>query len=812
MLRAVNGLLVAPSPANGAKAALYEVGTSTPIYDTIYADDSSGALLGNPLIPGTDGTINFWLAEERELDVQVTAPGYATVRTTVTTDGVTQAGPAGPPGPPGSPGPVVNWRGAWSSSATYAINDAVSSAGSSYLAIGASSNSPPPSAAWTLMAQVGATGPPGAASTVPGPPGQGVPAGGAAAQVLTKNTATDYDTSWQTPSGGALSWPLLAPNGTVTAPSYSFATDATTGIYMPGTGQIGFAVGGAQFMRLQNYIGIVLEQSVGVNASPNSSADLIVGGSTLTGAIQTGISELATFTSTATTQGIGVKVQFVTQAATFTMASGYGIQMALPSFGAGSAVTTLYGLNVANQGAAAVTNAYGVYIAAQSGAATTNIGLYNAGTTQFQGNVGINHAPDTAGNVFWCQGAAVFGTVVGIDTVPSGSGAALQVNGNISTNLITVSNGTAAAPSIAFSNSTNTGLFLSSAGVLGVTASGASIATFQNATPTFSTNSAQFNGIVGIGVAPSTAAGLVIGGTSYAGTIQYGISAGPGFNSAATSWGIVYSAQIVTQAITFTMTNAVACFVQVPSYGAGSTVSNTNGVYVSNLGASNVTNAYGVYIANQTGAAGNNIALYNAGTSVQLGFADYGSTVRITNAASTGKPTTGAGLELYYDGTQCVVQGYNRNASAYLPNVMTGAPVRFQPFNPSNQSQVGGWVNVGDTNQGIIDVSNAVPNGGMPLAVGQVWQPFGNNNNFTGLIIVCETIVIGGCALFLASGGQIVMVSVVPATFTAYYSITPNTAGHINVYINASNAVEVQNNFTSAGHFQVMGLRTRASQ
>jgi hypothetical protein len=44
----------------------------------------------------------------------------------------------------------------------------------------------------------GPTGPPGA----DGADGVGVPAGGTAGQVLTKDTSTDYDTSWQTPTGG----------------------------------------------------------------------------------------------------------------------------------------------------------------------------------------------------------------------------------------------------------------------------------------------------------------------------------------------------------------------------------------------------------------------------------------------------------------------------------------------------------------------------------------------------------------------------------------------------------------------------------
>ena len=84
LLRASNGAL---SVAGGsALAALYDVGTSSPIGDTIYADASSPATLSNPLVSDADGTLNFWLAAERQLDVVVSCPTYAPVRVTVTTD------------------------------------------------------------------------------------------------------------------------------------------------------------------------------------------------------------------------------------------------------------------------------------------------------------------------------------------------------------------------------------------------------------------------------------------------------------------------------------------------------------------------------------------------------------------------------------------------------------------------------------------------------------------------------------------------------------------------------------------------------
>ena len=55
------------------------------------------------------------------------------------------------------PATAVTWKGAWSSSATYAINDAVSYGGASYIATTAHTNSQPPSSFWGLMASSGGT-------------------------------------------------------------------------------------------------------------------------------------------------------------------------------------------------------------------------------------------------------------------------------------------------------------------------------------------------------------------------------------------------------------------------------------------------------------------------------------------------------------------------------------------------------------------------------------------------------------------------------------------------------------------------------
>jgi hypothetical protein len=70
-------------------------------------------------------------------------------------------GPAGATGPTGATG--LNWKGAWSSSTAYVLNDAVFSGGSAYMALQANTNVQPPAAGtWDLVAQRGDAGADGA--------------------------------------------------------------------------------------------------------------------------------------------------------------------------------------------------------------------------------------------------------------------------------------------------------------------------------------------------------------------------------------------------------------------------------------------------------------------------------------------------------------------------------------------------------------------------------------------------------------------------------------------------------------------------
>jgi hypothetical protein len=72
-----------------------------------------------------------------------------------------EQGPAGPTGAAGAAG--IDFRGAWAAATNYAVNDAVTFGGSTYLAQAAGSNQQPDEfpQAWAVLAQAGGTGPAG---------------------------------------------------------------------------------------------------------------------------------------------------------------------------------------------------------------------------------------------------------------------------------------------------------------------------------------------------------------------------------------------------------------------------------------------------------------------------------------------------------------------------------------------------------------------------------------------------------------------------------------------------------------------------
>lgn len=79
------------------------------------------------------------------------------------------AGAQGPAGPQGAPGPTgasgLEWKGQWSATASYILDDAVAYDGASYFCINPNTNTPPTKLPtdtnWALLASEGATGPQG---------------------------------------------------------------------------------------------------------------------------------------------------------------------------------------------------------------------------------------------------------------------------------------------------------------------------------------------------------------------------------------------------------------------------------------------------------------------------------------------------------------------------------------------------------------------------------------------------------------------------------------------------------------------------
>ncbi len=143
-------------------------------------------------------------------------------------------GVAGSSGSTGPVGPPVTFRNAWSSAIAYAVGDAVSLAGSSYIATASNINHTPPNASfWGVLAQLGASGAPGAVggvgpvgavgSTGPqGNPGlQGVAGSAATVAVGTTSTGTAAVTNSGSSSAAVLNFTV--PQGTA-------GTNGTNGV------------------------------------------------------------------------------------------------------------------------------------------------------------------------------------------------------------------------------------------------------------------------------------------------------------------------------------------------------------------------------------------------------------------------------------------------------------------------------------------------------------------------------------------------------------------------------------------------------
>ena len=256
---------IGPSGATGPVGVQYQgaysAGATYAIGDTVTSGGSSYYSLQSGNLNHTPGiSPSYWAVLASIGDTGATGPQGATgaagsngINGSNGADGVTgpvgptgATGPAGsgttgatgPIGPSGATGPVgVQYQGAYSAGATYAIGDTVTSGGSSYYSLVSSNtgNAVTDASKWSLLASAGATGPAGTGATGPsgavGATGATGPAGSGATGATGPMGATGLTGASGTNGTNGAAGPTGAtgPTGTTgaTGPAGSGATGAT---------------------------------------------------------------------------------------------------------------------------------------------------------------------------------------------------------------------------------------------------------------------------------------------------------------------------------------------------------------------------------------------------------------------------------------------------------------------------------------------------------------------------------------------------------------------------------------------------------
>ncbi|PNH12590.1 hypothetical protein TSOC_000489 [Tetrabaena socialis] len=268
---------------------------------------------------------------------------------------------------------------------------------------------------------------------------------------------------------------MAISQGTASAPAFSWTASSNTGLFMPSTNQIGFAVGGSNVLFL-------MSNAVGINTLNPTSALDVVGTVRATGSVLSS-NVRATLSGTA-----------VTPAFSWTSSSNTG--MFLPStnqigFAVGGSnvlflMSNAVGINTLNP-----TNALDVVgtVSATGSMLGSNVRSASSGTSS---TPAFSWASSTSTGMFLPAsnkiGFAAGGSnvlcltsnAVGINTATPAN--ALDVVGTVSatgsamaSNVRLLSSGTVSAPAVSWSSSTNTGLFLPSNNQVGFAVAGCNV-------------------------------------------------------------------------------------------------------------------------------------------------------------------------------------------------------------------------------------------------------------------------------------------------------------------------------------------------
>lgn len=336
-----------------AAVSIYNTGTTTPVTQTMYTTATGSTTVSNPTRSDSTGLVEFWMPYAQTVDLAINASGFAAQTVTCEAGSATGSG-------------IVNLN---VSTSVANPGDIKINSSAPFITIEDNAGTP---ASHSVPVLDGAQTWTGTQTSMPlaSPTLSGTVAGTptwASGQTFPNATVTGTLTLTGATVAGQPTW-----SSAQTVPGLTITTSGLT-----------VTAGGAQ---IAGNLGLA-------GSAPTTNRVISIVGSATTGTTQRAMYANPTFDNTASSEASGIFISTATQAAAWTLPVAHGIRIDSPALGAGSAITTNYGILINAMTTGTDAN-YGLYINAPSGA-TTNIGLYNAGTSQFGDFIGVGVAPKT---------------------------------------------------------------------------------------------------------------------------------------------------------------------------------------------------------------------------------------------------------------------------------------------------------------------------------------------------------------------------------------------------------------------------------